>query len=80
MIWAVEVLFVFLMAAACVGIYVFLVHSPAFSRFLTKLFHTEDEAAEEELTAARMNVAEVLEETRREIKEKAARAARLKKL
>lgn len=81
MIWyAFEIVMFFVLAAAGVGLYIFLVHSDAFARFLNRLTLPDDEAVEEQLGNARLNVAEVLEETRREIKEKAARAARLKKL
>lgn len=80
MIWyAVEILIVLAMVLGGVILYTFLIHSPAFARFLASLTTTPEESAEENLDSARESAEEILAQERREIKERAARAARLKK-
>jgi hypothetical protein len=80
MIWyAFEILIALGLIAAGVLVYTFLIHSPAFARFLDRLTTTAPEDAEENLEAARFDAAAILAQERQEIKDKAARAARLKK-
>jgi hypothetical protein len=80
MIWyAVEILFVLGLSVSGVMLYTYLVRSPAFARFLNRLTVTPEEQAEERLDIVRKDTATILAEAREDIKEKAARAARLKK-
>jgi len=80
MIWyAFEILLFMGLLTAGVLLYTYLIRSPAFARFLARLTTAAPEDAEDNLDAARYDAATILAQERQDIKERAARAARLKK-